>query len=446
MTEVALRLGALGPPGCTIRRSGVRWLCPDGHVCRAGEVVAFCSIVVSVAEGAAFADERFDLHVAMAPRRAGRVRRAPALWEGGYLNRVPVAVWQADDVWGHLDPQDGPGADDIAMPRLMFLAARRFVDFAEHRGGMLTGWHDRARAWWGDEAPVTLLGAGTCEQRAMLGGEDGAFAELFELCRGPAHIVLAQDEPQVPCARTLLEQLDRTPVDLSTIRDDLAHGLLAAGDAPGAADWLFVGALLNALDRSPLTEPYDILTTRGLLRTAPARAVTLSVTAEMPHALRHRRLGYTLNCHPYRLQAAGPAVRRWLRANFDAVARTPQIVRADYRALLDRLAARATLFVVNAVSTHGYEEISNYALLDEATLAALGSVRAKALNLMLHDLAAKHDLVVIDADAAAAGLGVATHLRDGLHASRTLNAAMRTELLDALGERGFAGFASGALS
>lgn len=466
MTPIALRFGPLGPPGCPVRRSGMRWLVPDGHVCRAGEVAAYCSIAVTTAAGA-FADERLDLHVALAPRRAGRVRHAPAPWEGGYLDRAPVAPWAADGVWGHLDPHegrphgdrapgdrspgdrphgDGPHGDGsgggAAEPRLMFLAGRRFVDFAEQRAGLLTGWHDRARAWWGDGAPVTLLGSGTCEQRAMLGGADGAFAELFEACGGPAHVVLAQDEPQVPCARTLLEQLDRSPADIRAIRDDLARTFPPEGDPPGAADWLFMGALLNALERSPLDERYDILTTRALLAAPPPQAVALSITAEMPQALRHRRLGYTLNCHPFRLQAAGAAVRRWLRASFAPVARTPSIVAEDYRALLARLAGRATLFVVNAVATHNFEAVPDYAVLDEATLAALGPMRARALNLMLHDLATTHGLAIIDADAIAAGLGVALHLRDGVHASGTLNAAMRAELLRAMAERGLAGFAA----
>lgn len=444
MTRLALRFGPIAPPGCDVLRSGVRWLRPDGHFCRAGEIVAYCSIAVSAPGGLAFADERLDLHVALAPRRAGRLGHAPAPWEGGYLDRAPVAPWAADGSWGHLDTDDAPGGADACEPRLMFLAARRFVDFAEHRAGLLTGWHDRARAWWGDGAPLTLLGAGTCEQRAVLGGEDGAFAELFELCDGPVHVVLAQDEPQVPCARTLLEQLDRTPADMRAIRDDLARSFPPAGDAPVAADWLFIGALLNALERSPLDERYELLTPGALLTTPPPRAVALSVTAEMPHALRHRRLGYTLNCHPFRLQAAGDAVQRWLRENFERIARTPRIVQDDYRALLDRLAGRATLFVLNAVSTHNFEQVSNYAMLDEATMAALGSVRAKALNMMLYDLAAARDLAIVDADAIAAGLGIATHLRDGVHSSRTLNEAMRAELLRMLRERGLAGFAADA--
>ena len=275
----------------------------------------------------------------------------------------------------------------------------------------------------------------------MLQGDDGAFLPMFEEATGPLHIVYVQDEPQVPCSRTLLEGIDRTSAELCAIREDLAHGLLGGLDPPKAPDWLFAGALLNALERGWIGDDYSVLTRNALLRTPPAAEVLLSLTAEMPHMLRHRRLGYTLNCHPFRLAAASKAIRRWISTAFEIVNRTVTDVQHDLIALRARLAGQATLTVVNVVATSNFEEIGNYALLDAETFAALGPRRAAALNLMLHDLAREHGIAIVDADARAAALGVATHLPDGVHASRDLDMAVRGELIGAMARRGFAGVA-----
>lgn len=434
---IPLRFGPLGPAGASIGRSGIRWLHPDGHDCRAGEIVAYCSLTVTTDAGPAFADELRDVQVAFAPRCAGRLRHGAEPWAGGYVDRVPIMRWDADAAWGAIEPR-APPPPDAGLPDLMFLAGRRFVDFAEGRPQLLTGWHDRTRAWWGEGPPVTLLAGGTCEQRSMLQGDDGAFLPMFGETAGPLHVVLVQDEPQVPCTRTLLEGIDRTPAEARAIREDLARGMLGGPDPPEPPDWLFAGALLNALERCPIGDHYPVLTRQALLRAPPADVVLLSLTAEMPRMLRHRRLGYTLNCHPFRLTAASRGIRRWLAAEFEIVARTVADVQRDMIALRARLADQTVLMVINAVATSNLGEIGNYALLDAETFAALGPRRAAALNLMLHDIARDHDIAIVDADAQAAALGVAIHLPDGVHASRALDEAVRGELLEMLSRRGFA--------
>src|SRR5207253_328890 len=82
--------------GVTVTRSGLRWLRGDGYRCRAGEIVAYCNIGFD-GEGAAeaFAGEAFDLQVALAPRVGGRIRQAPRLSQGGYLDRLAVHPWRA---------------------------------------------------------------------------------------------------------------------------------------------------------------------------------------------------------------------------------------------------------------------------------------------------------------------------------------------------------------
>ena len=71
MAELLLCLGPLEAEGFVIRRSGIHWLCEDGHLCRPNEVIGFCNISLERAAGqrsARFpmADE-LELQVAFAP-------------------------------------------------------------------------------------------------------------------------------------------------------------------------------------------------------------------------------------------------------------------------------------------------------------------------------------------------------------------------------------------
>ena len=51
---------------------------------------------------------------------------------------------------------------------------------------------------------------------------------------------------------------------------------------------------------------------------------------------------------------------------------------------------------------------------------------------MLHDIAERRDLSIIDVDAIAADLGGAEHLPDGIHQSGSLQVALRSEILHAM--------------
>lgn len=440
MSPLALRLGPLAVPARRITRSGLRWLVADGAQVVAHQPVAFCNIAIAGGDAPAFAEEGFDLQVVLAPKLAGRIRHGAASSRGGYVDRLPGAAWDGEMIWAQLEVSGDP-AIDAREPDSLFLAGRRFTDIAEDRSGPMTGWHDRLRAWWGEGVGGTLLGAGICEQDAVLRGAGVAFAGLFGALAGPAHIVLSQDEPLVPSAGVLAEQLARRPDDVMAIRDDMARGLLTQDVAPGAADWLFAGALLNALERAPLAEAHDLLMRGGLRRTGPPDAVCLSLTAELPRVARHRRLGYTLNCHNFRLAAAPPAIRRWFRAAFEPVEHGIDDVLRDYRALLTALDGRP-VFVVNALSSQGWERIRQYRGLDDRTLQGLAGLRAKTLNLMLHDLRQDFGVEIVDADAIAADLGMAAHMPDGVHGSGLFYGEIRAELARLLAARGVAGFVS----
>lgn len=437
MTAIPLRLGPLGGEDLSVRRSGLRWLCEDGHLCRPNEIVAFCNIGLG-GPSRAFSDEAADLQVALAPRTAGRVRRAPDVSPGGLLDRIPTLPWSPQTVWAHLDPVSG--ADAPEEPDLLFVAGRRFTGVAEDRAGFLTGWHDRRRAWWGDGDGGTLLVPGTCQQDGLIRGDDGSFGGLFDFLGGPAHVVMTHGEPLAPCAAILNQQNACTPDQAAEIRENAMRSLLGTGPGPSAAGWLFVGALLKGLEPAHLDERHDLLTRSGLRRSSPASAICLSLVGEGQQLLRHRRLGYVLNIYSYRLQGAGQAVRDWLRRDFEPCFQTIDDIASQYRRLIEAAPGRAFI-LINRISSHMNEAIQSYDALDDGTMAQLASLRAQDLNLMLHDLAAAPNVELVDADAIAADLGIAEHLRDAAHATGELQHEIRAALLGRLRAQGVTGFA-----
>jgi hypothetical protein len=158
--------------------------------------------------------------------------------------------------------------------------------------------------------------------------------------------------------------------------------------------------------------------------------------------MRHRRLGYSVNIHHFRIAQAGPAVRQWIRANFEPVRRSPDDIGREYCALIDAVRAETDMkfLIINAMSSSGSEQIYSYASFDLPMRDTLAYIRIKELNLMLHDLARQRDVSIVDQDAIAAELGAAEHLRDGVHASGVMQTEVRNEILRILRARGIAGF------
>lgn len=427
MTVLPLRLGPLAG-GNNVIRSGIRWLRPDGYACRAHEVVAYCNIALA-GNHAFFGEESYDLQIALAPRVPGRIRHRAGLSMGGYADRLPVRDWREDTVWATIDSPLPETPSAASEAEFLFLAGRRLTGVAENRTGILSGWHDRARAWWGEGQHRTIVAAGTCEMDGLFRGDGGYFGELFEGIAGPVQIALTQNEPLVSCAAILAEQLTRTPAQMAAIREDIAQTLLSGPVAPSGEEWAFMAALLGGLERCPINEERAMLSRSGLSRAGPAAAVCLSLTAETSRLPRHRKLGYALNFHHFRLNRAGPAIRAWLQTHFEARPRSVDDVAAHYRRLTS--AEPDTVFlVVNRLSTHRHEVIQSYQGLDGEAMAGLAAVRAKELNLMLHDLSRElPNLALVDADAIAAELGMWQHVPDGVHGSGPFYAEVRNELM-----------------
>jgi hypothetical protein len=393
-----------------------------------------------------FPDERQDLQMAFATPIGGHLRHGSGFTGREFLNFQHANFWKPDDVIGHIELQAGQSTDEADdKVRLVMMAGRRVTGLAEQRSSLLTGWHDRSRACRveGDGPIGTLLSLGICEMFGVIKGESFAFLELLDAIEGPAQVIFVPDVQLVPNTRVVAEQIRRTSDEYAAITQDLAASLAGGSISPDAADWVFAGAVLKALGTSPATECYDILTRNGLRKAGPPDAIILSLHAEEAVLLRHRRLGYALCLHRYRLSDAGRAFMPWLRANFDLVRRTVQDIRADYRALIDLIRARAPatqILICNIMSTSGEDDVQSYDAFDAPINETLQSVRFKDLNLMLCDLSRERDIAIIDADAIAAELGGRRSLPDGVHGNGAMLAEMRAEILHILRARRVPGF------
>ena len=435
-----LKLGPLTAGGFALHRSGVHWLRGDGDHCRAGEVVGYCNISLSPIGGwpgrIPFAEER-ELQVGLAPRVAGRLRIGAAASLGGHLDQFGVHSWDPDAVVAELEPDEGATAadGDPDVLRVLVLAGRRVTGLADVLTGLLPGWHSRARGWWGDAASApTLLSIGICDAVGPVRGEQSAFTELFETSAGAGHVVFVPNLPIAPCATCLFEQLERTPAARKAISNDLVAALTSGSAKATPEDWFFAGALLATLEESPITDTYDLLTPSGLAKSGPASAVLISATAEGVTTLVHKKLGYCLHLLPVYRDAAGPAVKAWLSSAFEPLKRTIDDMKADYTRFVGAVAAKtdARVLILNKMSTSGREDVATYAPFDLPLSDTLANVASKEMNLMLDDLAAAHNVTVIDVDALAAELGGSQHVPDGIHQSGVLQAEIRSEIVQAL--------------
>jgi len=289
-----------------------------------------------------FAGEAADLHAILTTPRAGLLRHQGGASLGGELDyQVYAGAWDPDAPIGTLD------GDDPAPLRLSFAAGRRVTDMAGDRTGLLSGWHSQVRAWHGEAVPeTTILNLGICETAGVFRGDRQAFLELLEASPAPIQAISQGDQA--------LGRLTATPGDQARIAADLAQGLPRAG-VPGPQDYMTAGALLDALAQCPITQHTDVITRATLTRASPPATIVLSSLAEAPTLLRHRKLGYVVNLHAFRIATAGEAMRVWLRTAFEPLRRTLGDIGDDYRALARAVAARtgARLLVVNALSSSG---------------------------------------------------------------------------------------------
>jgi hypothetical protein len=433
-----------------VQRSGIRWLKENGHYCHPGELIAHCNIGLALGNGGSntappFKDEMQELQVGFATKIGGRLFQSESSSLGGYLDHLyHYQEWVPQSVIGEIEPEKedsvGPALEQGALSLFMF-AGRRFVPLGEFKSDLMAGWHKRSRAWFAESpAPCgTLLSLGICEQFGVIRGHQRAFIEFLESTPGPVHVVYIPDNPLIPTACLVSQQMARSAAQFEEIAFDIARTWHQVGTAATPDDWLFMGVLLACLEQKPLGDGYDMLSRSGLSRSEAPDAVLLSINSETSTILRHKRLGYWLNCHEWRIAEAGPATRAWLRTAFEPVKRTPEMIRRDLRELI-RSVTTTEFLIMNAMSTSGYEDVFTYSPFERPMGERLKTHHSKEINLMLHDLARECEVAIVDTDAIAADLGAEAHMPDGLHQSGALESETRQEIIRLLAARGVPGF------
>ncbi len=443
MKAIDLHLGSLKAAGHSIFRSGIRWLAENGQHVGPSQVFAYCNISLEATAGRLtgpppFAEE-LELQVAFAARVGGVLAINASTSRGGYLSVRGVDNWNPDDVIASIVPD--PGADqnaDVSRLRLLVLAGRRMTALADAHAGLLPGWHGRSRGWWCEEGdvPLTLLSLGICDATGVVVGEQCAFFEMFAAAPMAAQMVFVPDHPLAPATPVLLDQFRRTPAQFEAITVDLRDYFSRSTAAPSPDDLVFAGIMLSVMQRNPIRDNYDIFSASGSSKLGPADALLLSLNAEPQSILRHRKLGYHVHIMRHHQAAAGPVIRAWLADAFEPVRRTITDIKRDYEALIDTIShsTGGRLFILNRMSTSGYEDISNYMAFDVPMSNTLANVASKELNLMLEDIADEREVYILDVDAIAADIGGGEHLPDGIHQSGQMQVLLRQEIVAALAD------------
>lgn len=434
--SIPLRLGAMPDQGLAVSRSRPHWLLSDGARCRRGEVAAIFNIGVETTDGAdrnPFRAER-TFQLGLAAPVDGRLRLPPD-YDDGTRDVRSAIPWESDHVVAAVDPEDGATASD-EDPRRLFLAGRRIAWEVDTSAGPIGTWHLRYRGWW--TVPGTAMShlacIGICDAAAVVRGPRAFFGELFETTPFSLHVSHVSDHPLVPCSRVLIDQLERGPAEIDAIIRDLGRGLVDGPVTPTPEDWVYAGALLQELCASPLTTGDTVLGVEGLTTVGPPDTVLLSIASEPRRLFRHRTLGHHLHVMPHDLEVTGPAMRAWLKANFEPVRRSMVDIEADIERLCALAGARtgARFLVINLVSSTELDTLVNYAGFGATDLEHLSRVGAKECNAMLDGLAERGIVGVLDADALAAEVGTTDHAPDGIHCSRSIETALREDLVAAL--------------
>ena len=442
MTDTALLLGPLEAQGFDVARSGIKWLRQSGSYCEKGDVLGFCNIGLAATDRSSinpFRQDRRDFQVAFISPVAGRLTIPDQGLDGGMLDQLAFRRWKAGDVlcvFGESDPQQR--TDARQQVRLLVMSGRRMSELAEVRSGPLSGWHDRSRAWSAESDPQTIrtvVGIGICDLTDVLRGPSQTYSEFIQKAPAGIHIVRALDEPLAPCARVLVEQMQRTAAQEADIARDLTRSLTIYETPAAPSDLIFVGSVMAGLQRRAITDQYPILTRTGLSQSDKPDAIVLSLQAEPRRVFRHRRLGYTVCIHNHRMQEFHPWLMRWMVDNFEPVNRSVATIKTDLVDLLNLLDPNTSVLILNRVVDALGEDIQNYQGLGEHLETASSSVYDRQMNLMLHDLVSDYGVGLIDVEMIASELGQRRHTMDTMHHSAAIQSVIQDEIAAALASR-----------
>jgi len=454
MSEIApLRLAQVCGPDLRLHRSAIRWQRGFGEHFNAGDLLGHCNVTLVNAARNGQTRHRLEpdlamLQIALVARVSGCLQEAPGTSAGGFADFQEWFPWESDTVVANVaidsDAHVTPGQP---LYDTQFVTGRPITSLAENRTGLGTGWVNRKRAWrTGDGSAAdtgTVLGLGICELPFILRGEQGSFEEMLEAATGPVQLVDIPDIPIIHSARTIIQQIEQTQSDRNAVEAEFKRAIGESAAHSDPEDWIFAATCVAELNRDPTNETYQILSADGLSTAGPANAIILSINSEHSSRLRHRKLGFYLDCHTFRISSLGPAMRNWLKAHFEWVPYSTDMIRRDYTEmmkLLRKADPHRQILVLNAASTLRREDVMSYAAFDAPLENQLKSVQARALNSMLHDMAEETGIAIVDCDAIAARLGSSICVPDAVHQNGEMQTAIRQEILAILAARQVPGF------
>ena len=410
-------------------RSSFTWLVADGARCISGQALARCIFnFIATPVNSAWPDLQNSLQIVVVATCDGIVRHAAGSSQGGWRDLFESRAYEAGEVIGEIIPD---AAGTVSANICLMINSQRMTSLVDDRESLWSGWHYRQRIWRLGAAPPqrTLLALGICELTHALRGADHAFSEMLSRFTEPVQLVTRDDVPLVTSARIALEQLTRTEEEGALIWNDLQKGLIESGGALTPDDWMVAGSLGRMLTDRAIVEGFPVLSAQGITQSAPADCVVMSMLAESPIQLRHKRLGYHMHMHRWLYFRLPQSMQLWIQQNFEQVRISLEELERDYVALCERLRSNGRrLCLLNNIASHRSERIERYFHFEGRLEDQLASFRNLSLNLMADRLVAREGLQVVDVDALAAELGIWEQSPDRMHHGVLLEHRICSEL------------------
>ncbi len=431
--KIPLILGDINLHDIRIQMSGIRWLCSDGQYCKSGIPIAYCNVLLVKGDGSLLynSGEIHDFQAVFITPFDGFIHIQKGNSHGGLIDQLPYYFfWDSKITICEIECEAQNFVLEAQQVQVIFAAGKRYFDAAENRTGILSGWFQRTRAWTGDRGQIknTILTLGICDILNGLRGSEIVSLEFMELMPLSTQVILFQDGVLVPTVSMLLEQIKRTPENLSDLIVNFSVMIKSSTYIFESEDYLFLGAILNSLANSNFLDTTLTLTRSGVNENTPSNIVLISLAAQPTKLFRHKSLGYSIAFHGFRLQKMGAATRMWLKENFYLINRSVDEIASELRELCNLLGPNVRILVCNIAANPMSAFISHYDLFDKATFKEIGDINQRERNVMLDELASEGILEVVDLNLLSAKLGTSRNIPDGMHMTGVLEQEFLKEL------------------
>lgn len=300
--RIPLILPSIASTDTKVIRSSFSLLRRNGDLCIRGEPLAYC--IFNPTKRSRLAEDTFgtyadDLFAVIVAPADGVVHWEPGVSRQGWsdlMTFVQPLEWEQESLLGTLTTQNDGGGQPLAPADSILIAnGRRMFEWADMRGGLLSGWYEFIRAWRfaGELSSVSF--ATTCSHRYSVLGDQRLSHELLLGCSRPLHLTYFADTLLLPTAQSLREELEWTPAEREQILREL-HASVGSFDGKEAAN---SGGLISLMLRrveqgSPFLQTYKVLQSDGVKEVPFPGTVVLSTASEEARVLKHKTLPLTL--------------------------------------------------------------------------------------------------------------------------------------------------------